>query len=199
MKEQNQKLLILAHNYVSLSTDYLNNKIEENEYRKLINKFALIERAIPYEHTVRRYIVGDCCFNTLLNNIIRNEENILIFKVNTILPNRGLLTNRYIQDFIYDLVSKKSKLCIRKTGKIHIRMEQYIAPCKNGKLNKDADNNEKKGVIDGIAAGLGIDDTGDRISYSSAIKPLPEGEDPYTLIYIIPDEEVDKFFNNYII
>lgn len=197
MTKKKEQLLALATDYVTVATDFINGKIDETIFRRVINHLALKERLIPYETEFQKYIVGEESFKILLKEIVVNEVDCFIAKINTILPNRGTLTNAYLKDFIYDLVIKECRINIKTHTKIHIRITQFIKPTRTGKLPKDADNNEKKGVIDGIAEGFGIDDNADYISYSSDIKCLKKGEEPYTMIFIVPDKDVDNFFENH--
>ena len=189
----NNSLQQMAELMQKIASAFIANQISEYDLRSGINLLALMERELPYPNQ-SAYIVGDACYNTLKGETIISTDNCFAFRINTILPNRGFVTNRFVKDFVFDCVLNECRIDLNKISKIHIHTEQFIKPTQNGKLNKDCDNNEKKGVIDGVAEALGIDDTGDRIAYSSTIKALSCNDTPHTIITLLPEKEVDDFF-----
>ena len=185
---------MLANSIINVARNYLEARMSEDEFRIAINRMALMEREIPYPD-YSRCVAGEACHKAIQTVVLISSNECFMFKFNSTLPNRGLFTNQYLKNYITDVVCQYCEPDFGKIGKIHIRMEQYIKPTTTGKLRKDADNNEKKGVIDGITDALGIDDTGDRIAYSSTIKELPFGKiTPYTVISLFAEKTVDSFF-----
>lgn len=184
----------IAHFMIKAGTDYLERKISKKEFRKSIYDLVIMERNIPYDEEDTKYISG-VGYEALKPNVLFSDKKHFNATFNTLLPNRGLMSNMLIKDFIYDLFFKESKLDMKELDKIHVGIIQYIKPTKKGKLPKDADNNDKKGVIDGISEAFLIDDSGDKISYSSDIEPLPEGKKSgYTELIVIPHAELKEIY-----
>ena len=83
--------------------------------------------------TQNTYISG-VGYEALKPKVLFSDKKHFNATVNTLLPNRGLMSNMLIKDFVFDLFLVKSKLDIRNLNKIHIRIAQYIKPTKKGKL-----------------------------------------------------------------
>jgi len=124
---------------------------------------------------------------------VRINDCEIEFTLNTLLPHRSITSNQYIRDVVYDvIINNRKSLKLLRNEKILIIITEHCKPTHWGYLNRDTDNSDRKGIIDAVATGLGIDDSGGIIASLADACKLEQGEKPYTHIRVCRFNDVIK-------
>ena len=131
------------------------------------------------------------------NNIIASKEE-LCFRLNFPLVSIKYMSNEDIQSTVFTIARKYSKFQFQrgKKPKLCIWITQFIPVTLSGKIKVDVDNSDVKGIIDGIAKALQMDDNGSNISLHIEILPIDNREKPYTQITIVEDKKIKEAFKS---
>jgi len=129
-------------------------------------------------------------------SIISNSD-VFQFTLNFPLISNKYCSNEDIKETVFAGVRKFSKFRFErgKTPKLCIWITQYLPVTTTGKIKTDVDNADVKGIIDGIAKALQIDDNGKNISLHVEILPIKNGEKAFTKISIIKDDLIVDALN----
>jgi len=154
----------------------------------------LYEEEIPFSsfrtpQLSRKILVDD-------STVVANQDK-LSFTLNCALTKMKYKNNEYIKSIVFDTVMENANFSfkVKKPIKLCIWISQFLPLTKTGIIRNDVDNADIKGIIDGVAQALYIDDNGLNISLHSEILPLPNGEKPYTRITIVRDELIREIIN----